>query len=213
MSEQALSVRIPVQARGSHTVGAIRAAARELLRQRDFARVTVADLAKAAEVGVGTFYHYFPTKEALLLDLRGALLEETLASLAESLAAPVSSRRELIGRLEKLLRTWISHSVEQRGLERAIGAASYESEAFARKLRSQEAGIARLVAEYLRAHRARLRALDPDAAADALVTLVVATVARAMREPELARAPDALVAEVARMLGHYLVPDRQGAAT
>jgi AcrR family transcriptional regulator len=54
-------------------------AAMALFRQRGFQETTASDIAKAAHVSRGTFFNYFPYKEAVLLEY-GALL---LASLRE----------------------------------------------------------------------------------------------------------------------------------
>ena len=68
-----LKGRRPSQQRGTDTVEALREAAARLLETREGARVSVADLARTAGIGVGTFYHFYPSKEALLLDLREQL--------------------------------------------------------------------------------------------------------------------------------------------
>jgi AcrR family transcriptional regulator len=54
-------------------------AAMALFRQRGFQETTASDIAKAAHVSRGTFFNYFPYKEAVLLEY-GALL---LAGLRE----------------------------------------------------------------------------------------------------------------------------------
>lgn len=55
-------------------------AAETLLSQTEYAKVRVADIAKAAGVSVGTFYIYFPTKAdivvALLYEINGRLSAE-----------------------------------------------------------------------------------------------------------------------------------------
>jgi AcrR family transcriptional regulator len=43
----------------------ILAAARTLFSERQYARTTMADIAAAADMGVGSLYVYFPTKEAI----------------------------------------------------------------------------------------------------------------------------------------------------
>lgn len=45
----------------------------ELLRNRDFARITVGDIIEKADVGRATFYAHFETKEFLLKELCGEL--------------------------------------------------------------------------------------------------------------------------------------------
>jgi AcrR family transcriptional regulator len=63
---------------------AIADAAMKLFRARGFDAVTVADVARAADVSEKTVFNYFPAKEALILDR----LEATMASLKTGLADP-----------------------------------------------------------------------------------------------------------------------------
>lgn len=53
----------------------ILAAATQVLAQKGLHRTKIADIAAAADVGVGTFYLHFATKESLF----GALVDETVA--------------------------------------------------------------------------------------------------------------------------------------
>jgi AcrR family transcriptional regulator len=61
-------------------------AALALFRERGFQATTASDIAKAAHVSRGTFFNYFPYKEAVLLDYGSQLLsglkEEALRRLA-----------------------------------------------------------------------------------------------------------------------------------
>ena len=45
------------------------AAAKHLRATKGFHATKIADIAAAADVGTGTFYLYFPTKDALFVDL------------------------------------------------------------------------------------------------------------------------------------------------
>ena len=57
------------QARGRATRRKIMAAAESLFARRGYESSTMADVAERAGVGVGTLYHHFPDKRALLLAL------------------------------------------------------------------------------------------------------------------------------------------------
>lgn len=59
--------KAPVQARATETVGAIFEATVQLLLKDDPTELTTIRIAKRAGVSVGTYYQYFPNKEALLL--------------------------------------------------------------------------------------------------------------------------------------------------
>ncbi len=58
-------------------------AARRLFAERGFAAVTVADVARAADVSEATVFNYFPTKEDLFYSGLEAFEEELLASIRE----------------------------------------------------------------------------------------------------------------------------------
>src|SRR5216683_2608057 len=55
--------------RRARTRAELLAAAKRLLASKGFHATKIADIAAAADVGTGTFYLYFPTKEALFADL------------------------------------------------------------------------------------------------------------------------------------------------
>ena len=56
-------------------------AAKHVLAEKGYHSTKVADIALAADIGVGTFYLYYPTKEALFLEL----VEETARLLKEEI--------------------------------------------------------------------------------------------------------------------------------
>lgn len=74
------------QARAHRTSDAILAAGRTLLRERDFAEITVADIARAASVSVGGFYARFEGKEALLHVLSAEIMTDCATALDRALS-------------------------------------------------------------------------------------------------------------------------------
>jgi AcrR family transcriptional regulator len=56
-------------------------AAKGVLAEKGYHNTKVADIATAADIGVGTFYLYYPTKDALFLEL----VEETARALKEEI--------------------------------------------------------------------------------------------------------------------------------
>ncbi len=57
------------QRRREHTRRELLSAARRVLARHGFHRTKIVDIAREARVAVGTFYLYYPTKEALFLEL------------------------------------------------------------------------------------------------------------------------------------------------
>ena len=62
--------------RRARTRGALLRAAKHLLATKGFHATKIADIAAAADVGTGTFYLHFPTKDALFTDLARETAQE-----------------------------------------------------------------------------------------------------------------------------------------
>jgi AcrR family transcriptional regulator len=83
------------QRRKEKTKQDILAAARKVLAEKGYHDAKIIDIAAAADIGVGTFYLYYPTKDALFLEL----VEET----ARFLKAEIEQARSTVtGAVEKM---------------------------------------------------------------------------------------------------------------
>ncbi|MER5185065.1 TetR/AcrR family transcriptional regulator [Streptomyces sp. NPDC002896] len=100
------------------------------------------DIARRAEVGIGTLYRHFPNRHALVSAVFEDALADLLARSRELLDAP-----QPCAALVTWLRAVITHASEYRGVSRALMSASRdESSALARCSRPlREAGSALLV--------------------------------------------------------------------
>jgi AcrR family transcriptional regulator len=97
MSESGTVTRL--DRRKARTRAALVAAARELLTSRDPAGVSIQEITDAADVGFGSFYNHFPSKQELfdaavaeVLEEQGAMLDEITSGMedpAEVFAAAV----------------------------------------------------------------------------------------------------------------------------
>ncbi len=83
MSRNAEEAVTPRGRRREQTARHLLEAARAVLATKGYHGTKIVDIARAARVGVGTFYLYYPTKEALFLEL----VEETVARLKIELDA------------------------------------------------------------------------------------------------------------------------------
>lgn len=72
-------VRAPVQARSRATVEAILGGTARVLALRGYAGCTTNHIAEAAGVSIGSFYQYFPDKDAVIAALAGQVAAESLA--------------------------------------------------------------------------------------------------------------------------------------
>ena len=80
-------------------------AAMALFAKRGILNTTVEDITEAADVGKGTFFNYFPSKEHVL----GVLLEGQLAKVAEAQAAAESGKHSI----REVLRRFMGRIVEE----------------------------------------------------------------------------------------------------
>jgi AcrR family transcriptional regulator len=81
--------------------------AKELFSQKGFKDTNVADITKAAGIGVGTFYNYYPSKEKLFMEIymeeNGRLSKELLESIDVSQEPIALIKQLLILNMEKML--------------------------------------------------------------------------------------------------------------
>lgn len=119
--------RTGTTAKRSSDVGerAVRVGA-DLFAEKSYAATTTRELAKALGITNGTFYHYFPNKEDLLLAICLESLERIIASGEESIAgvngAEERVRALIAGHVAAMLRDQNLHRtmlIELRSLSRA----------------------------------------------------------------------------------------------
>jgi TetR/AcrR family transcriptional regulator, cholesterol catabolism regulator len=87
----------------------------DLFRQKGFSATTVEEIAEAADVSKGTFFNYYPTKEALLHFLGE---RQTLATSAELEAALHDARLSTRQKLSRILTGLANHVEADRELTR-----------------------------------------------------------------------------------------------
>ncbi len=109
----------PRQRRARETEQALLGAGRELLAQRDFAAVSVAQIAAACQVSVGAFYGRFRDKMAYFEALRALVIEETAESVNRYLAQQRWEDVPTHTVLEKAMRFLVLGVIANRGVIRA----------------------------------------------------------------------------------------------
>lgn len=86
----------PTQARARATFDAIVTACARLLATEGYADVTTNHIARAAGVGIGSVYEYFPGKDAIVAEVAARLVDRILADLTRAmptiLAEPPATR-------------------------------------------------------------------------------------------------------------------------
>jgi AcrR family transcriptional regulator len=173
-----------------------------LFADRGFDQVTVAEVARQAEVAVATVFNYFPTKEDLFffrLEAFGAGLVDAVATRAAGEPAPVAFRRQLLasgGLLAQAAAGDLRALERLRTVNRVIAASpalqAREQQAFAR---TADALAAQLAAET----GAAAGDLRPQVAANALVGVQRALVDHTRRRVLAGEEPGRLAADVRRL--------------
>jgi AcrR family transcriptional regulator len=75
-----------------------------LIMQRGLQQTTVSDITEAADVGKGTFFNYFPTKEHVLVEFyerHRARLEERLHAVRQGQESAIEALETIMGRLSQ----------------------------------------------------------------------------------------------------------------
>ncbi|GLC96321.1 TetR family transcriptional regulator [Cupriavidus sp. TA19] len=136
----------PRQRRARETEQALLGAGRELLAKRDFAAVSVAQIAAACQVSVGAFYGRFRDKMAFFEALRALVMEETSASIDRYLAQERWEDVPTSVLLDKAARFMVLGTLANRGVMRAsLRHASTKPEEWQPHRQSGEAIVERMV--------------------------------------------------------------------
>ena len=150
-------------------------AAMRLFAERGFFDTTVEDITEAADVGKGTFFNYFPSKEHVL----GVLHDVQLGKVEEVRAAARAGKLPIHG----LLRQFMLRVTEEPGrsqlLARGLLATVFSSEPVRTMLVDTMAGGRRILADVLKLGQERgevRRDLSPEEMARSFQQFVLGTV-------------------------------------
>ena len=113
--------RKPATARGAKTRAKILRAAETVFAEKGYEHGSIAEVAKEAQVALGTFYIYFPDKKSAFTELVDELGRKLRESLREA-TAELEDRLEI----ERVgLRTFLGFTTEHRGLYRIVRQAEF----------------------------------------------------------------------------------------
>ena len=113
-------VRLPKQLRGQRTRDRILDAAENLLHGKSFGEITVADLVEEASASIGSFYHLFATKEALLAPLYARYDAEITAGSERVLDLARWEGRSLHYRATRVIRYTVKLYRQKQGLMQTL---------------------------------------------------------------------------------------------
>jgi len=175
------------QNRSLETQNLIRSKALELFSQFRYNSTSVSDICNGAGISKGAFYHHFPSKQDLFLDLLNHWLEQLDQQIAEvrkdSLSIPEAFGRlsilveqvlsEAGGRFPMFLEFWTQASRNPQIWQATIAPYRRYTELFSRMI---EEGIA----------EGSLAKVDSQAAAKTIVALAVGMILQGILDPDAA---------------------------
>ncbi|MBL8607714.1 MAG: TetR/AcrR family transcriptional regulator [Myxococcales bacterium] len=196
--------RSPQQKRAADTVEVLLDATEIELARRGFHKTTTNHIAQAAGVSIGTLYHYFPTKEALV----AAVVERLWRGEVEAFArtAPAFADKPLREAIHDALRALCEHVASKSEVYR-----SWYVEAS--QLGDLGAGLAMsgqataFVRAALEAAGPQVRVRDVGFASDLVVKTSLAMIRTGARDYEGALKDGTLARELADMIARYLLVD------
>lgn len=131
-------------------------AALQLFADRGFSSVTVGDITEAADVGKGTFFNYFETKDHVL----GVIAEVQLARIREAVKSAASGRHTIASTVHHLFLRLAEEPGRSPYLARAVIASFLASEVVRELIKRQMAEARSLIAEVI-AQGQRRGEIDP----------------------------------------------------
>ena len=194
--------RKPRQKRAEDTIVVLLDATERVVSKRGFHAATTNHIAKVAGVSIGTLYHYFPTKEALVAAVVHRMWQSELVAvmehasafqdkpLAEAIRLVVGALVDEVGKKIALYRYWYSEASHLGEL--ATGLA----------MSDQAVGFVRSVLE---ARRDEVRPRDLGFAADIVVKTALAMARTGARDYEAQVKSGELADELSDMLSRYLL--------
>lgn len=203
--------RQPRQRRSHDLLERLIAASRDLLDEKDFERISIADIAKRAGVSVGVLYTRFPTKDHLLVHLASAFADETSALMQRKFADDRVAGLSLAELAELYFTTVAQAFARQRRMLRSVTLLVRTTEHAELRPIVQRFNVAvhRRFAECVLEHRRAIRHDDAEAAVNFAILAASATLREMVlyEEPvsNLARGRAAKAGrECARLFATYL---------
>ncbi|HEU5025710.1 MAG TPA: TetR/AcrR family transcriptional regulator [Spirillospora sp.] len=163
----------PLTERGARTRERLIAAAREVFEERGFLDTRVAHIARHAKVAYGSFYTYFPSKEAVFLEVADRLFEDmTRPSLSPGADTAPAEPAVRVRRANRAYYEAYRRNAKMMAIIEQVSTFNEEFQEMRRKHRAES--VARSARAIERWQRAGLvdPGLDPEMTARALAAMV-----------------------------------------
>jgi AcrR family transcriptional regulator len=156
--------------KAERTAAAIKDAARRVIARDGYVNSRIVDIAQEAGKGIGTFYAYFDSKEALL----AALAEDFRVALTERIQPPREAGDHPLGHLQDAVRAFWNTYQRHRAVAVAVFQTAMHDERFAAIWRDiRKDGTRVSTARIRQAQQLGLcPGLDPERAATALCSMI-----------------------------------------
>lgn len=193
------------QARGEATVDAILEATIRILERENLDRATMTRIAEVAGVSVGTLYHHFADRDAIITALQEREFARALTMMQGVLsqerigASPRETVEQVVRGLAKLYEA-------SPALHRVLTIEGLRV-AQAERVHAFDLRIIDIVRAFLVQSRDQLRTHDLEAAAFVAVQSVRATMLACLLERPPGLDPETLVKQVAELVSRYLLRD------
>jgi AcrR family transcriptional regulator len=188
-------------------------AARELFSTRGYARATVTDVSERADLGHGTFYLYFQSKEQLL----HALVDQAINELAARLPHALDDRTPAIAMLRQGVLVTLEWFTTHRGVLLALREALLENSRLLQQWDPARRALERWVIDCInRGERQGIaRPADRERASALTVNLLIGAASELSLDvkPISTAANAELADEIARYCGHALFDQRRRRTT
>ncbi len=221
MEEAELTYKPPRQRRSRESLERILDAAEELIRERGFDAMTIAEVVERSKSSVGSIYARFPNKLGLLRAVHSRYLARVQDEVFAALDRADAESEGLEDLVERVVRVVASHLLSEQQLFRAfIVEAVFDSKVRAQGERTNAARRSKVMEVLLR-HRDEIRHPEPELATRWFYSFCMALLRERITFGEAAElaggfADEALIRELTRTGLAYLtgkIPDsveRQG---
>jgi AcrR family transcriptional regulator len=200
------------QARGIVTRRRVLQAAEQLFATRGYEPASMAMVARRANIGVGTVYHHFPDKRALLLALIDDWGDRELASRQSALDFERFRGPDVRAAIASILRSRYEEIRSSGGFRLVIiELAERDSEVRARIARIEQVVRERMrdLIAYSQLQGTMRRDLDPLAAALLVQNAIRAAATEVFVHQVSEPAPERVLEELIQMICRYLLEDNQ----
>ena len=189
-------IRTPQQARSRRTREGILQAAVAAFEHGGFDETTTAAIARRAGIGVGTLYGYFPDKRAILLELLDGTVREVSDHVVDGLAPERWRSGDPRAHIRALIEAVFAARNFSPGIQRILWERYFKDPDFRDAVRQIEQRVREGIEHLLRSYEgdARLRPVDPHAAAFVIHTAVEWIASRLVLGDDAIAKPDALEA-------------------